>query len=295
MLQYLFPLPVCHLAFLCKKYGHICPICMREGRGVVRETATRREHIPNCERPPDEEATAYKILLDIMWIKTTLLTVFITILFFQCYVYVILTERADPVPPQFAAWAKTPDERVPSKDIEEFNPHVLYESFGNLFGQCNSDMGSDMQSIVTVLPEGQPHISNAVFSSRSGPFRAMLCLSNHDHYHTIRLRFENAQPKGSKQHCTALMSTSAMLPDITHWDWRLTDRPIAIHSYSPEFKLSDSFYISIRNSTVGQNCSVELIVEETPIGDVLKKSDLLGRDALSLIGSSAKHLRGRIS
>jgi hypothetical protein len=179
----------------------------------------------------------------------------------------------------------------PQTQREKFNPHISYEAFGIIPELCNADASSE-GSIGAELGENVVHTISAVIPAGTiAPYRVHLCVAKHDHFHTINLKFKGNKNAVATSKCRAMLSCQEPLPDALHWDWRVADRPLAIHTYSPEFLTSDGVFISIYHDSTGtgqveqdqdQDCSMELLLEETLHKDVLKKSSLRGNGQVPL-------------
>ena len=166
--------------------------------------------------------------------------------------------------------------------------HLLFHGFREIYEECNEDKSNFMvKNSATIVSEAMVYEIPALFSqhgiiSSELPYRANLCLAKHTHFHTIDLQFKDINTKSEQ--CIAFLSTTASIPDIQHWDWRVLGKPLKIHTYSEEFLSRDGIFISIYKGKekVSQDCTLEVMISEVPYNDIVKKSNLRGNGQVVL-------------
>lgn len=174
--------------------------------------------------------------------------------------------------------------RTDNMNHDPYGMHTIVSAFGIIRVGCNIDFGSAPDTAGEVLREGTPHTLHAIFNGDAeAPFIARVCIASHPHFHAISLRFMS-ENKGSEQ-CSAHISTTSSNPHNLNWDWRVMERPLTIHTYAEEFDNANGFFISIRSTHTGQDCSMQLIIAEMLIEEVVTKSSLRGSGQVVLPSS----------
>ena len=157
-------------------------------------------------------------------------------------------------------------------NYNEDSAHFLFSGHATVYGTCNEN---NLYHAASRVIEGYPYIISSDFGRDPRPFIIHLCISKHNHYHTINLKFLN----NVKKRCSAVLSATVKNPDLMHWDWRLKEEKIlSIHTYSREFlnDLSGSMVISV-SSTMKCNCTLEINVEEYPNDLLVGKYGMRGK------------------
>ena len=160
--------------------------------------------------------------------------------------------------------------------------HFLFIGRGTVFGTCNSN---SLYHTSNHVKEGAPYLIYAEGASDKQPVMVHLCISQHPHYHTLKLRFINNMHKK----CNAVVSATVLNPDVMHWDWRVREqKQISIHTYSREFlgDLSGSLVISITGFNSYNNCTLEIIIEEYPNEMLVSKFGLRGKSGVFYTGET---------